>query len=146
MHKSALIPAALGSLLVAAALGAAPAFAQPYGPDMSSPYSAGPNETVTVIAPRFRAESTPLNGPMEKVSLSEPVAYTFHDLVTRRGAHALRQRVWRTALDVCGRLADAYPVYTLTSAPPCVRTAYTDAMAKVNARITGARLAYYYGY
>lgn len=122
-----------------------PAFAQGY--DVSStPYSAGPTETVTVIAPRFRADTAPLNGPMEKVSLSIPVHYRTSDLLTPWGVDALRRRVWDTAAEVCGRLADAYPVYTLTSAPPCFREAYTTAMAQIDARIEGARMDYYYGY
>lgn len=124
---------------------ATPAFAQGYGVS-DNPYSGGPSETVTVIAPRFHADSTPLNGPLEKVSLSEPLHYRTSDLLTPWGLHALRRRVWRKAADVCGKLADAYPVYTLTSAPPCLREAYTTAMAKIDARATGARLEYYYGY
>jgi UrcA family protein len=68
------------------------------------------------------------------------------DLVDPRRAKALRWRVWRTAQDVCQSLAEAYPVYTSTSAPPCEREAYNDAMVKIDARITGARLAYQYGY
>jgi UrcA family protein len=146
MHKSICLRFALASGACALVLGAAtPVLAQGY--DVSqTPYSAGPNETVTVIAPRFHADSTPLNGPLEKVSLSESVHYRTRDLLTPWGARALRRRVWNKAAEVCGRLADAYPVYTMTSAPPCFREAYTTAMAKIDARITGARLAYYYGY
>lgn len=136
--KSALCLALLAG---AAALASAPASAQPY-----EAYSAGPNETVTVTAPRFREQTSPLNGPMEPVSYSLPVRYTFRDLVEPGGMHALRGRVWRTAEEVCGRLADAYPVYTSTTSRSCLHDAYFDAMAKLDARATGARLAYYYGY
>jgi UrcA family protein len=82
---------------------------------------------------------------MEKVSLSMPVHYTFHDLVDPVQTQALRRRVWRMARNVCERLAEAYPVYTLTGAPSCFHEAYRTAMAKINARAAGARLAYWYG-
>lgn len=140
------ITLAAGACALAFGIGAPPVLAQGDYDVSQTPYSGGPNETVTVIAPRFHADSTPLNGPLEKVSLSLPVHYRTSDLLTARGARALRRRVWRTAAEVCGRLADAYPVYTLTTAPPCFREAYTTAMAQLDARITGARLAYWYGY
>ncbi|HEY3777322.1 MAG TPA: UrcA family protein [Rhizomicrobium sp.] len=149
MHKHSTIRMGLGSGLCALAFGVAmPVFAQGYDVN-ETPYSAGPNETVTVIAPRFHADSTPLNGPLEKISLSQPIHYRTGDLLTPRGARALRRRVWYTAAEVCGRLAEAYPVYTSTTSPHCFREAYSTAMAKIDARITGARLAYYgsyYGY
>ncbi|MGH6877908.1 MAG: UrcA family protein [Rhizomicrobium sp.] len=143
LSKSGLRLALLAGGLV---LAASSASAQGYDPSVSqTPYSSGPTETVTVIAPRFHADSTPLNGPLEKVSLSEPVHYTTRDLLNPRRARALRWRVWRTAHQVCERLADAYPVYTLTSAEPCFREAYQNAIVKIDARITGAQLAYWYG-
>ncbi|HEX4080154.1 MAG TPA: UrcA family protein [Rhizomicrobium sp.] len=110
-----------------------------------TPYSSGPNESVTVTVPRFRAQTTPLNGPMEEVSLSMPVHYTFRDLVDPVKSQVLRWRVWNAARDVCHRLAVAYPVYTLNSAPSCFHEAYGNAMSKIDARMAGARLAYWYG-
>jgi UrcA family protein len=149
---SILLKSALRLALGAGALGLAAlsAAAQSYdaGP---SPYSTGADystdadEIVTVVALRFRADSTPLNGPLEKISLSESARYTFQDLVDPMKAHVLRWRIWRKAHEVCDKLADAYPVYPLTTAPSCYRQAYNDAMVKIDARITGARHAYWYG-
>jgi UrcA family protein len=133
--KSALFAALLAG---AAVLATAPAAAQAY--------SGGPNESVTVIAPHFRAQTAPLNAPLEKLSYSLPVHYTFRDLVVPARTRALRGRVWQTAQEVCGRLVEAYPVYTSTSAEPCFREAYNDAMAKIDARAAGARIAYHHGY
>jgi UrcA family protein len=136
---------AFGVVPAALAIGLAafvpPAMAQPYGAT-----SGGPNETVTVIAPRFRTETSPLNGPVEPVSLSIPVSYTFHDLVDPVQSQVLRWKVWEAANDVCERLGEAYPGYTMSTARPCAREAFHDAMAKVDAREYGARLAYWYGY
>ncbi|HTT84439.1 MAG TPA: UrcA family protein [Rhizomicrobium sp.] len=143
--KSAFFRAALlGSLF---GLAASPVLGQGYDPYASdTPYSAGPNETVTVIAPRFRADSTPLNGPLERVSLSKPIHYTMRDLVDPTRAQVLRWKVWRAAHDVCDRLGEVYPVYPMTTARDCFHDAYNDAIVKIDARITGARLAYWYGY
>jgi hypothetical protein len=58
----------------------------------------------------------------------------------------LRWKVWRVAHDVCQSLAEAYPVYRMSTAPTCFREAYNDAIVKIDARITGARLSYWYGY
>lgn len=135
--------------LVAGLLGLAisTAAAQPYDSNINQgPYSGGPNETVTVIAPHFKAGTTPLNGPLERMSLSMPVHYTMRDLVDPARAQVLRWKVWRTAQNVCNRLADAYPVYPMSTARTCFRDAYNDAMVKIDARITGARLAAWYGY
>ncbi len=135
--------------LLAGAFGvvAASASAQGYGPyDPRTPYSAGPTESVEVIAPRFRADSTPLNGPLEKISLSSAVRYDDLDLTTREGARALRRRVYREAVEVCDRIAEAYPVYEMTSATPCYKSAISNAMVKADGAITDARLAYWRGY
>ena len=75
MMKSALGLAMVTGLV---GLGVSAAFAQ------GSPYSNGPTESVEVIAPRFHADSAPLNGPMEKVSYSERVRYDDLNLLTRR--------------------------------------------------------------
>jgi len=112
----------------------------------SSPYSGGPTESVTVVAPHLRAESTPLNGPLERTSLSMAVRYDDLNLLTRRGARALRWRIWRTANEVCDRLADAYPGYQLATDKPCARTAYDDAMVKAYGAISDMRVSYRYGY
>src|SRR5205814_3104990 len=119
MMKSALGLAMVTGLV---GLGVSAAFAQ------GSPYSNGPTESVEVIAPRFHADSTPLNGPMEKVSYSERVRYDDLNLLTRRGARALRWRIWDTAQDVCVRLAEAYPIYVSTTEKSCARRAYEDAL------------------
>jgi UrcA family protein len=142
---STLMKSAVRIALAAGALGYTAVSAAAQGYDgRPYPYAADSDETVTVVAPRFRADSTPLNGPPEKVSLSESVSYTVQDLVDPAKAELLRWRVWRKAHEICEKLADAYPVYPLTTAPPCYRQAYNDAMAKIEARIAGARLAYWY--
>jgi UrcA family protein len=137
---------AVSAVLAIGLAATSPALAQPYDYSGQSPYSAGPNETVTVIAPRFRTETSPLNGPVEPVSLSVPVHYTFHDLVDPVSSQVLRWKIWSAATDVCERLAEAYPGPTMTMAKPCAREAFRDAMARVEPRIAGARIAYWYGY
>ena len=91
----------VGLVAVSLGLGTAAATAQAY--------SNGPTESVIVAAPRLHVDSAPLNGPLERASLSIPVRYDDLNLLTRRGARELRGRVWRTAHEVCDRLADAYP-------------------------------------
>jgi len=122
------------------ALVASPALAQ------GSAYSNGPTTSVEVIAPRFRADTTPVNGPLERVSYSERVPYNDLDLTTYAGASQLRWRIWQTAQNVCGRIAEAYPVYELTSETPCLRRAYDDGMVRANSAIITARQTYWYGY
>jgi UrcA family protein len=129
----------LGLVAVSLGLGISAAFAQ------SGPYSNGPTESIEVIAPRFRADSMPLNGPMEKVSYSQRVRYDDLDLLTYSGANALRWRVWRMAQDVCGKLALAYPVYESTTEKPCARTAYENGMVKAYGVINDARISVRYG-
>lgn len=141
--KSAVL---LGAIFAAGLSGLTVSSASAQGYSYQAPYSSGPNESVTVIAPRFKAETTPLNGPFERLSLSIPVHYNTGDLVDPTRAQVLRWRVWRTAHEVCDRLAEAYPVYTMTSARSCFHDAYYDAISKIDARIAGARMAYWYGY
>jgi UrcA family protein len=131
----------LGFVAVSLGLGIAEASAQ------AAPYSNGPTESVEVIAPRFRADTTPLNGPMEKVSYSERVRYDDLNLLTRRGVHELRWRIWDTAQNVCVRLAEAYPVYVSTTEKSCARRAYEDAMVRAYGAISDKRIsaAYWYG-
>jgi UrcA family protein len=113
-----------------------------------SPYSNGPTESVEVIAPRFHADSAPLNGPIEKVSYSQRVRYDDLNLLTRRGVHEFRARIWDTAQNVCVSLAEAYPVYVSTTEKSCVRRAYEDAMVRAYGVISDKRVsaAYWYGY
>jgi len=130
----------LGFLAVALGIGVATASAQ------GTPYSNGPTESVEVIGPRFHADTTRLNAPLERVSLSSSVRYDDLDIATRGGAHALRWRIWNRAHEVCDRLSEVYPVYEMTTAKSCVKTAYEDAMVKAYRAIADARLSYWYGY
>jgi UrcA family protein len=136
----ALVIGAAGLVLASTA-----ASAQGYGPYDEAPYATNPSEEVEVIAPRYRSESSPLNGPMEKVSLSTAVPYGDLDLRTRHGARELRVRVVDAARGVCGQLADAYPVYELNGTS-CYKTAVQNGLLKANAAISDARLSYLYGY
>lgn len=123
--------------VAAALLAGASALAQ------QSPYGNGPTESVIVVAPRLHADTPPLNGPLEKASLSMNVRYDDLNLLTRRGARTLRARVWRTANEVCDRLAEAYPVYELSTARPCVREAYENAMVQAYGAINNERVNYW---
>lgn len=108
-------------------------------------------EEVIVTAPPLNTETTRLNGPLEKVSLSTAVPYGDLDLATRHGARVLRARVRDAAYQTCAQLAQAYPVYQMTSAPTCIRTALGSGMPKAQEAIDTARIgrrynASYYGY
>ncbi len=108
-------------------------------------------EEVIVTAPPLNAESTRLNGPLEKVSLSTEVPYGDLDLTRRHDARILRARVRDAAYQTCAQLAQAYPVYQMTSAPSCVRAALSSGMPKAEEAIDSARIgerynAAYYGY
>lgn len=126
--KTGLLIAATSAFLAGSAL------AQPYD---------GPTESVIVVAPRLSVDTTRLNGPMERASLSMQVRYDDLNLLTRSGAHELRWRIWRTANEVCDRLADAYPVYQLSTDRPCVRTAYENAMVRAYGAIGNERVNYW---
>jgi UrcA family protein len=140
MPNAKLIRPALFVAVAGAFVASASALAQ------GSPYSGGPTESVIVAAPRLRVDSTPVNGPLERASLSMTVRYDDLNLLTRRGERALRGRIWRTANEVCDRLADAYPGYELATDTPCVRAAYENAMVKAYGAISDARVSYRYGY
>jgi UrcA family protein len=141
MHCPSLTKYGLSLGIVAISLGfVAAASAQ------GGPYSYGPTESVIVVTPRMHADTTPLNGPLEKASLSQTVRYDDLNLLTRRGTSALRWRVWRTAQEVCDRLAEAYPVHQMTTEKPCERTAYENAMVQANGAISKARVSYRLGY
>jgi hypothetical protein len=74
-----------------------PACAQGYDPyGNETPYSSGPNETVTVIGPRFKADSTPLNGPLERVSLKTDPLYDPRSPRSAAGAGAALAGVARS--------------------------------------------------
>jgi UrcA family protein len=134
--------------LVAGALGAAfaatSANAQDYASYGPPQYQNAPPESVIVEAPRFRADTSKLNGPWEKVSLSNAVTYADLDLRTRDGAHELHRRVWEAAQNVCAQLADAYPVYEMNGTS-CLKTAYENGTVRANAAITSVRVAYRQG-
>lgn len=127
--KSGVLIAAASAFLTSSAL------AQPYGN--------GPTESVIVVAPRLHVDTAPLGAPMERASLSMPVRYDDLNLLTRGGARELRWRIWRTANEVCDRLADAYPVYQLSTDRPCVRTAYENAMVRAYGAIDNERVNYW---
>jgi UrcA family protein len=109
-------------------LAASSAFAQDY---------AGP-ESVTVTAPRFHADATQLNGPLERVSLSGVVRYDGLNLQTREGARELRWRVREQARAVCRNLAEAYEVYQMNGTS-CYKYALENALVKADAAIRDAR-------
>jgi len=104
------------------------AFAQDYN---------GP-ESVTVTAPHFRADSTPLNGTLERVSLSGVVRYDDLNLQTREGARELKWRVREEAQAVCRNLADAYRVYQMNGTS-CYDTALDNALVKADEAIEDSR-------
>jgi len=130
------------TLLAAGALGlmmtVSPAAAQDYDNSSDDTYQNGPNEQIEVIAPRFREERTPLNGPIGKLSLSQTVHFEDLDLRTREGARELRVRVREAASDVCQTLAEEYPVKQAPGTN-CYKTALEDAMRKADAAIRDAR-------
>lgn len=135
----------LRPVLIAGVLGlsASAAFAQDA---YDAPYNGAADETVTVTAPRFHTDTMPLNAPPERAYLSRPISYTKQDLLDPTRSQVLRWKVWRTAHEVCDQLREEYPVYRMSTAPTCFREAYENAITKIDARMAGARLAYWYGY
>jgi UrcA family protein len=133
----ALLAGALGAAFVATSANAQD-YAS-YGP----PQYQGP-ESVIVEAQRFHAAPSRLNGPAEALSLSNTVSFADLDLRTRYGAHELHRRVWEAARDVCGQLADAYPVYP-ANGTSCFKTAYENGIVRANAAISDVRVAYRQG-
>jgi UrcA family protein len=111
--------------------------AQQYGP----PAGYGPSEGLQIIAPRFHREGTRLNGLPEKVSLSTQVRYDDLNLLSWRGAYELRRRVSQAAWETCMRLAEAYPVYTL-SGTSCYKSALENALLRADEAIDDARISY----
>jgi UrcA family protein len=130
-NKLAILAGAIGAILATSA-----AHALDYDRDRAT--YASSTETIEVIAPRLRVERAPLNGPVNKISLSRHVRYDDLNLRTARGASELRARVRDAAQDVCGTLAQAYPV---AEAPgtSCYKTALQDALLRVDGAIRDAR-------
>jgi UrcA family protein len=123
----------LAAIAGALVLGASAAAAQDYDRDRDT------TETIRVYAPRhFAVERRPMNGPVQKISLSRSVRYDDLDLRTRTGAHELRMRVNAAAADVCSQLADIsrIPEQPGTS---CFTAAKQDALLRADAAIRDAR-------
>jgi UrcA family protein len=120
----------LSLLAGAVVFAASSAFAQDYNDP----------ESVTVTAPHFRADSTPLNGPLERVSLSGIVRYDDLNLQTREGARELRGRVREEAQAVCQNLAQAYQVYQMNGTS-CYKDALDNALVKADEAIQDARFS-----
>jgi UrcA family protein len=104
----------------------------------SSAYAQDTEEQIQVTAPHYRAQSTPLNGPLEKISLSSNVRYDDLNLRTRSGARELRLRVRDEAQDVCMQLAENYAVREAPGTS-CYKDALDDAMLRANTAIREAR-------
>lgn len=94
---------------------------------------------IEVYAPRYNSERTPLNAPIQKVSLSTTVHYDDLNLADRRDARELKVRVEAAAQDVCEQLADAYPVKQAPGTS-CYKTALNDGLVKANRAIDHARV------
>jgi UrcA family protein len=118
------------------ALAASSALAQDYGP--------GGPESIIVTAPRPHrgSENTPLNGPLEKVSMTASVTYADLDLRTFEGASTLRQRVRDEARNICGNLEAVYPVRQAPGTS-CYRSAVETGLVQADEAISNARRNYY---
>lgn len=121
------------------ALAASSALAQDYGP--------GGPESIIVTAPRphMGSENTPLNGPLEKISMTGAVTYADLDLRSREGARALRQRVRDEASNICGNLEAVYPVRQAPGTS-CYRSAVESGLVQADEAISDARHRYYSDY
>jgi UrcA family protein len=126
------------------ALAASPVSAQEYGAYGPAAYEAPP-EQVEVYAPRFHTEHTPLNAPVEKVSLSMAVPYDDLDLRTWQGARELHHRVRDAAWQVCSNLREAYP-FERAANTSCFKTAYENAIVSADQAIGSTRIAYRQSY
>ena len=104
------------------------AFAQDYGSE----------EFVTVTAPRFHADDTRLDGPLERVLLSGSVRYDDLNLQTYEGARELKWRVREQARVICRNLAEAYQVYKLNGTS-CYKDALDNALVRADEAIETAR-------
>jgi UrcA family protein len=128
------------ALASAATLAASvPARAQSYGA-VTGDFASRQDEEVVVTAPRGGRERSEIGAPIRLVSLSRPVRAYDLDLATPEGAHALRERVRRTARVLCDRLQHDYPV-TESNSPPCYSAAAADGLYQADALIRDARAA-----
>jgi len=96
------------------------------------------SEDIQITAPRFKVQTTHVNGPLEKVSLTTHVRYDDLNLRTRAGARELKMRVRDAAQDTCMRVAEAYPVYQQLGTN-CYKSALQDGELRANAAIRDAR-------
>jgi UrcA family protein len=130
-NRLAVLTGVLGALLAVSAVQA-----RDVDRDVTIQNTSG--EKIEVYAPRFRVDRSPLNGPVNKISLSRSVYYDDLDLRTASGARELRLRVHDMARDICSQLEDASPV---PEAPgtSCYRTAVKDAMWRADDAIRDAR-------
>jgi UrcA family protein len=104
----------------------------------SAAYAQDGSDSVTVTAPHFRADSTRVGGPLERVSLSGTVRYDDLNLQTREGARELRWRVQEQAQAICRNLAEAYQVYQMNGTS-CYRDALNNALVRADEAIEAAR-------
>jgi len=124
----------LGAIAGAAMFIASAAGAQDFDRDRSDT-----TETIRVYAPRhFTVERRPMNGPVQKISLSRSVRYDDLDLRTRTGARELRMRVSAAAADICSQLADISRVHEQPGTS-CFTDAKQDALVRADAVIRDAR-------
>ena len=104
----------------------------------SAAYAQDGSDSVTVTAPHFRADSTRVGGPLERVSLSGTVRFDDLNLQTREGARELRWRVQEQARVICRTLAEAYQVYQMNGTS-CYKDALDNALVKADEAIEAAR-------
>ena len=130
-RKLAIFAGAIGMVIAASA-----AHSQdregPFGYDNRS------TETIEVYGPRLRVERAPMNGPVERISLSRLVRFDDLDLRTASGVRELRLRIRDTAHDICAQLADAYPVPEASDTSR-YRTALRNAQLRADEAINDAR-------
>ena len=97
------------------------------------------NEQIIVNGPRvLHQEHSPLNTPIEGVSLSVPVQYADLDLRTRWGAHELKARIESAAFNVCRELRYQYPA-SLNPDSFCYKNAVAEAMPQADTAVQTAR-------
>jgi UrcA family protein len=133
-HRLAVLTGLLGALLAVSAV-------QARDIDRNVQIQNTSSEKIEVYAPHFRVDRPPLNGPVNKISLSRSVYYNDLNLRTASGARELRLRVHDMARDICSQLEDAYPVPE-ASGTSCYRTAVKDAMWRADDAIRDARYSY----
>jgi UrcA family protein len=114
--------------------------APPNSPAVSGASPAGSStEVIEVEVPRLlKFETQPTNGTLQKMSLEGPVRYDDLDLRTDGGVAELRSRIAQESADICGHLAQLYPVYA-AAGTSCVKDAIDDANVRANRVITRVR-------